>query len=184
MAKKKLWQPHDYTPLFLTDEPTHTIKEIREEYSRNRDIAVKRAKRFERAGMTAQAAYLREIFPTLSEMEKEISAVVEKNKTLPAKKQLKVPSVADYLSRGHATIEERSYGLKGIHELQKLIKEETGEIVPVGEVLAFDQYMKSWRLSAFSKSIVASGDASEMYRDEYQEIGGSFSDFYTIFKSM
>ena len=65
-----------------------------------------------------------------------------------------------------------------------MIQDETGEIVPLGEVLSFNEYMESWRLSAFSKLIVPSGDAAGMYGEEYQDIGGTFSDFYTVYKQM
>ena len=178
------WSAKDYTPFFLFNEPVHTEQEIRTEYSRLRDIGVKRAARLRKQGLTAQADYLEEIFPTLANMEKLISSVVEENKTLPAKKQKKVPSVGDFLRRGKSFLDDSAYSLKGIRELQKLINEETGEIVPIGEVLEFDEYMKSWRLSAFSKTIVTSEQAAEWHKGEYNEFGGSFSDFYTLYKSM
>ena len=160
------WTPKDYTPFFLFDEPTHTPKEIRAEYTRQRDIAMKRANRLEKAGLTAQAEYLRETMPKLAELGKDNV------------------SVAKRLSQGRALYNQQSYSLKGIKQLQKMIESETGEIVPIGDVLPFNEYMQSWRLSAFSKLLVPSGDASSLYGEEYQDIGGSFSDFYTLYQSM
>ena len=161
-----VWTPKDYTPFFLFDEPTHTPKEIRAEYTRQRDIALKRANRLEAAGLTAQAEYLRETMPKLAELGKDNV------------------SVAKRLAQGRALYNQQSYSLKGIRQLQKMIESETGEIVPIGDVLPFNEYMQSWRLSAFSKLLVPSGDASSLYGEEYQDIGGSFSDFYTLYQSM
>lgn len=160
------WTPKDYTPFFLFDEPTHTPKEIRAEYTRQRDIAMKRANRLEAAGLSAQAEYLRETMPKLAELGKDNV------------------SVAKRLAQGRALYNQQSYSLKGIKQLQKMIESETGEIVPIGDVLPFNEYMQSWRLSAFSKLLVPSGDASSLYGEEYQDIGGSFSDFYTLYQSM
>lgn len=160
------WTPKDYTPFFLFDEPTHTPKEIRAEYTRQRDIAMKRAKRLERAGLSAQAEYLRETMPKLAELGKD------------------EVQIAKRLAQGRALYNQKSYSLKGIKELQKLIEDETGELVPLGEVLSFNEYMESWRLSAFSKALVPSGEASSLYGGEYQDVGGSFSDFYTLYQQM
>ena len=160
------WTPKDYTPFFLFDEPTHTPKEIRAEYTRMRDIAMKRANRLEAAGLSAQAEYLRETMPKLAELGKDNV------------------SVAKRLAQGRALYNQQSYSLKDIRQLQKMIESETGEIVPIGDVLPFNEYMQSWRLSAFSKLLVPSGDASSLYGEEYQDIGGSFSDFYTLYQSM
>lgn len=161
------WSPKDYTPffLYLDQEPVHTPKEIRAEYSKQRDIAVKRANRLAAAGLDAQATYLREMFPKLSE-------IGQNNQT-----------VAMHLSHGHAILGEMSYSLSGVKKLQSLINEETGEIVPIGEVLSFSEFMKSWRLSAFKMTII-SDLAVQMYGEEYQDIGGSFSDFYTLYQQM
>ena len=160
------WTPKDYTPFFLFDEPTHTPAEIRAEYTRQRDIAMKRAKRLEAAGLGAQAEYIRETMPKLSEIGKDNVQVAKR------------------LAQGRALYNQQSYSLSGIKRLQKMISEETGEIVPLGDVLPFSEYMQSWRLSAFSKMIVPSGEASSLYGEEYQDIGGTFSDFYTLYKSM
>ena len=160
------WTPKDYTPFFLFDEPTHTPKEIRAEYTRQRDIAMKRANRLEAAGLSAQSEYLRETMPKLAELGKDNVAVAKR------------------LAQGRALYNQQSYSLKGIRQLQKMIESETGEIVPIGDVLPFNEYMQSWRLSAFSKLLVPSGDASSLYGEEYQDIGGSFSDFYTLYQSM
>lgn len=159
------WTPKDYTPFFLIDEPTHTPQEIRAEYSRMRDLAIKRASRLESVGALPQASYLREIFPKLSDVNME--------------------DVAKQLARGRSVMSEKVYSVKGLKELQKRINDETGEIVPLGEVLPFSDFMKSWRLSAFSKLMVPSGEAAALHgTEEYQEIGGSFSDFYVLYQQM
>lgn len=159
------WAPKDYTPFFLMDEPTHTPQEIRAEYSRMRDLAIKQASRLESVGALPQAAYLREIFPKLSEVKKE--------------------DVAKQLARGRSVMSDKAYSVKGLKELQKRINDETGEIVPLGDVLSFNEFMKSWRLSAFSKLIVPSGEAAALHgTEEYNEIGGSFSDFYVLYQQM
>ena len=71
MAKrnKAIWTPKDYTQFFLIDEPTHTPKEIRAEYSRIRDITQKRANRLEKAGLKDIADFLRKTMPKLSELK-------------------------------------------------------------------------------------------------------------------
>lgn len=159
------WAPKDYTPFFLMDEPTHTPQEIRAEYSRMRDLAIKQASRLESVGALPQASYLREIFPKLSEVNKA--------------------DVAKQLARGRSVMLDKAYSVKGLKELQKRINDETGDIVPLGEVLSFSEFMKSWRLSAFSKLMVPSGEAAAMYgTEEYNEIGGSFSDFYVLYQQM
>lgn len=177
------WTPKDYTPFFLFDKPTHTEAEIRAEYSRLRDIVSKRAKRMIKAGLKEQGAFLQEMFPTLAKMAEEISAVETANKTLSPKNRRKVPTVGDYLRRGKELVDDRSYSLKGIREIQSHIKSDTGELVPLGDVLPFNDYMQSWRLSAF-KQLIISDLAVDYYGDEYQDIGGSFSDFYTLFQAM
>lgn len=165
------WSPKDYTPFFLFDEPTHTTREIRAEYTRLRDIAMKRANRFEKAGLQAQADYLREMFPKLSEIDVQVG-----------KGKRKAPVPANYLARGKAILEQASGSLAGVRAIQKSIFDETGEIVPLGEVLPFNEYMRSWRLSAFSKLMVPSQEAADLYKtDDYQELGGSFGDFYSLF---
>lgn len=159
------WAPKDYTQFFLIDEPTHTPREIRAEYTRMRDIAMKRAARLDVRGVTAQAEYLREIFPKLADIN-------------PA-------DVSKMLSRGVSFLNDRAYSLSGLRKIQARINTETGEIVPLGEVLSFNEFMKSWRLSAFSKLVVPSEEAAEMHgTEEYNEIGGSFSDFYVLYKQM
>lgn len=179
------WTPKDYTPFFLKDEPTHSVKEIRAEYSRLRGIALTRSTRLSEVGAAPQAAYLREIFPTLAEMEEIISKIERENEKLPVKKRKRVPTTADFLTRGKGILDDRAYSVKGLREIQQYINKETGELVPLGEVLSFSEFMKSWRLSAFSKLIVPSMEAAEMHSgEEYQEIGGSFSDFYVLYKQM
>lgn len=159
------WAPKDYTPFFLMDEPTHTPQEIRAEYSRMRDLAIKQASRLESVGALPQASYLREIFPKLSEVNKA--------------------DVAKQLARGRSVMTDKAYSVKGLKEIQKRINDETGEIVPLGDVLSFSEFMKSWRLSAFSKLMVPSGEAAALHgTEEYNEIGGSFSDFYVLYQQM
>lgn len=157
------WTPKDYTPFFLFDEPTHTPAEIRREYSRMRDIIIKRANRLEAAGVEAVPEYLRKSMPKLSDIKEQAD-------------------VAKNLAEGRALYNTRAYSIKGIKQLQKRYNAETGEIVPIGEVLLFDEYMRSWRLSAFSASMVASNDAMDLQKNEYQQVGGSFADFYTLYK--
>ena len=65
------WAEKDYTPFFLFDDPIHTMREVRQEYSRTRDIISKRAARLEKAGFNEQARYLRETMPRLSELKTE-----------------------------------------------------------------------------------------------------------------
>lgn len=165
MAKAQ-WTPKDYTPFFLLDEPTHSPKEIRAEYTRQRDIMMKRAKRMEEKGLSAQAAYIRKTLPKLSEIGKDITEVAKR------------------LSQGRSLYTQKAYSLSGIKTIQKMIEDESGEIVPLGEVLSFNEYMESWRLSAFSSMIVPSGEASALFGEEYQDVGGTFSDFYTLYQQM
>lgn len=160
-----VWTPKDYTDFFLLDEPTHTPKEIRAEYSRQRDIIRKRANRLREKGYEQQAEYLMKSMPKLSDLG-------QNNVT-----------VAKRLAQGKALSRQRAYSVSGIKELQKMLKDETGELIPLGDVLPFADFMKSWRLSAF-KEIVGSPQAAELYPYEYQEIGGSFSDFYTLYMQM
>ena len=158
------WTPKDYTQFFLIDEPTHTQREIRAEYSRMRDMLVKRAARLEGIGYKTQADFIRKSVPKLSETKS-------------------MYEVSNRLADARAIQTTRSYSIKGIKEIQKLIADSAGEIIPLGDVLPFNEYMKSWRLSAF-KETVGSPQASELYPYEYQEVGGTFADFYTLYKSM
>lgn len=157
------WTPKDYTPFYLIDEPTHTEREIRAEYTRLRDIAVKRAARLEKAGLKSQAAFIRESAPKLRDIKSK-------------------QEISNRLSQLNRNIQTKAYSLKGIKELQKQFNDETGDFVPLGDVLPFAEYMQSWRLSAFSSTFVPSGEAAELYAEEYQETGGNFADFYTLYK--
>lgn len=177
------WKPADYTPFYLIEEPTHSQREIRAEYSRLRTQLLHRAERLEKAGIaSAQVKFLKESLPTIKE-------ITERNATSPMTVgRKKIPltlerEIAERLSQARSMELERGYSLAGIKEIQKTINKETGEIVPLGEVLSFSEYMKSWRTSAFYKTIVGSGEAAGYHDEEYQEIGGSFTDFYTLFKS-
>ena len=161
------WEPKDYTPFFLyqNENPVHTPKEVRAEYTRQRDIMMKRANRLEAAGLSAQASFIREMLPKLSEIGKDFSQVERRVKL------------------GRELYNERGYSIRGIKQLQQAIQDETGEFVPLGDVLPFDEFMRSWRLSAF-KQVITSDLATELYGGEYQEVGGTFSDFYTIYQNM
>ena len=202
------WSPADYTPFYLIQEPTHTMKEVSAEYSRMRTLLIHRVERLEAAGIgEAQAAYVKQSLPTLKEIEKIHEKNVEEynrikqelevmKRTKATRSQYKklqrklkrIPKtlreeVAERLSQARSIELERGYSLKGIKEIQQTINKETGELVPLGEVLSFREYMKSWRTSAFYKTIVGSGEAAGYHSDEYQDIGGSFTDFYTLYKS-
>lgn len=156
------WIPKDYTDFFLIDEPTHSAKEIRAEYSRLRDITIRRADRLEAAGLGNVADYLRNTMPKLSSIKDQ-------------------REVSQRLAQGKRNLDTKAYSVEGIKRLQKIFNDEVGELVPLGDVLPFADYMKSWRLSAF-KELVGSPQASELYPYEYQEIGGSFADFYTLYQ--
>lgn len=155
------WSEKDYTYFYLMEEPTHSIKEIRAEYSRQRDIVMKRANRMEAAGLGAQASYLRQLMPKLGTLQSN-------------------EDIAIRLNEGKKQGEKVEYSLKGLRKLQKYFEQQTGDEVPLGEVLNFNEYMKSWRLSAFSDSYVISGDAAAMWAGDYQDVGGTFSEFYSI----
>lgn len=162
MAKK--WSPKDYTQFYLYDEPIHTEEEIRKEYSRIRSNLVKRAKNLDKYGYRERANYLLSSMPPL--------AVVET-----------LDEIKNRLVEGKTLSDTKAYSIAGMRQLQIRYEEETGERIPLGEVLEFDDYMRSWRLSAFSHMILDSDRARELYNDEYQEIGGSFADFYTAYKN-
>lgn len=176
------WAPADYTPFYLLQEPTHTEKQIRTEYSRLRTQLIHRVERMEAAGIgSAEAAYVRKMLPTLKELEQMETRTVGRGKN--KRKLTKPEEIAYRLSEARAIELERAYSLKGVKELQSHINKETGEIIPLGEVLLFKDYMKSWRQSAFYKTIVGSAEAQELHENEYQEIGGSFTDFYKLFQN-
>lgn len=157
------WTPKDYTPFYLTDEPTHSAKEIRAEYSRLRDITMRRADRLEAEGLGNVAKYMRESMPKLRDI-KDTTEVTKR------------------LAQGKRNLDTKAYSVRGVKQLQKRFNDETGEFVPLGDVLPFAEYMQSWRLSAFSSMIVPSNEAAGLYPEEYQEIGGSFADFYTLYQ--
>lgn len=192
------WTEKDYTPFFLIDEPTHTIKEIRAEYSRQREILMKRANRLEASGLGAQANYLRGLLPSMrgvqaeqeEKFRKEIDNLRKKGRATEAARlqsQSKSiikgrveSSITSRLAEGKVQSGKIEYSLGGLRKLQKYFEEQTGDEVPLGEVLKFNEYMKSWRLSAFSDSYVISGDAAAMWAGDYQDVGGTFSEFYSI----
>lgn len=192
------WSERDYTPFFLIDEPTHTIKEIRAEYTRQRDIVMKRANRLEAAGLGAQANYLRGLLPSMKGIQaeqeekfrKEIADLRKKGRATEASRlqsQAKSvikgrveSSITSRLAEGKVQSGKIEYSLGGLRQLQKYFEQQTGEDIPLGEVLDFNEYMKSWRESAFSDSYVISSEAASLYGGDYQDVGGTFSEFYSI----
>lgn len=158
------WKPKDYTPFFLWDEPTHTEKEIRKEYSRLRDIIVKRAKRLAETGIPE--------FKNLSEYLL---------KSVPKLKDIKGDfRKAMTLSNAWRIYNEPTYSLKGIKKLQDTIYDETGTRIPLNEILEFNEYMKSWRTGAY-RWIVDTNTATKLYYTEYSNYGGTFDTFYTLY---
>ena len=184
-AKAPKWKPADYTPFYLKEEPIHTEREIRAEYTRIRDITMKRAARLEAAGLGDQAQFLRASMPKLS----QISSVVEQiNKSNAERRkpraEMTVSSfIKDALSAGHAALENATLSLAGVRDIQRKWEKETGEEIGLGDVLSFNDYMASWRTSAFS-AIVAASDAKSYYESDYQDIGGDFATFWTIAQSL
>ena len=162
MAKKK-WSPKDYTQFYLFDEPIHTEAEIRAEYSRIRSNLAKRAKNLEKYEYRERANYLLASMPPLSMVES-------------------LDEIKQRLVEGKTLSDTKAYSIAGMKQLQIRYEEETGERIPLGEILDFEDYMKSWRLSAFSHMILDSDRARELYNDDYQEIGGNFADFYTAYQ--
>lgn len=193
MAKRigPKWEPADYTSFYLLEEPRHTEAEIRREYTRMRDIAMKRAHRLEQAGLKTQADYIRKTLPTLKELKGQhaeaptrIYSGKRDKQGHPISRELSwQEEVAKRLVESRNINQEKAYSVKGIRELQKSIEKDTGEIIPLGDVLPFNQYMQSWRTSAFFKTLVGSAEAAGYYPDEYQNIGGSFASFYGLYKS-
>lgn len=160
------WSPKDYTPFFLYDDPTHTEKEIRAEYSRMRDILVKRAKRIWEAGGMANIEVARYILKNTPKL-----------KDIPNRQQL-----AMHTAKAWSLINDPAYSLSGIKKIQNAIYDETGQRIPIGEVLDFHNYMKSWRLGAY-RWLVDTNTATRLYETDYKSIGGSFDTFYSIYSS-
>lgn len=158
------WSAKDYTPYFLFDEPVHTPKEIRKEYSRIRDIIVKRAKRLAKSGIPefeTLSQYLLKSVPKVKEIENEFQQAMR-------------------LAQAKKLLDEPTYSLAGIKKLQETIETETGVTIPLKDVLEFNEYMKSWRTGAY-RWIVDTNTAVKLYYSEYQNYGGTFDNFYTLF---
>ena len=196
MAKRKgpKWEPADYTPFFLLQEPRHTEAEIRREYTRMRDMMMKRAKRLEEMKLKTQAAYIREQLPKLKEMRAQHEAQPARVSTGKRNKKGQIiyrevswkEQVARSLAGARSLEISPAYSVAGVKEIQRTQREELGEDVPIEDVLPFAAYMKSWRLSAFSKTMVGSGEAQDLYNSEYQEegsrqAGNDFASFYTLY---
>ncbi len=158
------WSEKDYTPFFLYDEPTHTQKEIRAEYSRIRDILRKRAKRLRDAGFAGRASYIERNIPKLSELDGDIDL-----------------EIANTLAATHSILHDPAFSLTGIKSIQKEIHEATGFNIPIDDILDFNDFMKSWRMSTYRYTITTN-IAVALYYKEYLEIGGTFEHFYNIYK--
>ena len=159
MAK---WSPQDYTPFFLHDEPTHTMREIRAEYTRLRAIVRKRANRLREAGFDVRADYIMKQIPSLKEIDAHGW------------------SVENSLMQTHHLWESDSFSIGGMKRIQSEIEQATGVKIPLSDILEFDDYMKSWRLSKY-RYTVDTNTVVRLYFNEYQEIGGTFENFYDIF---
>lgn len=158
------WTPKDYTPFFLWDEPAHTEKEIRKEYSRMRDIIVKRAKRLQGIGspeFDALAEYMLKNTPKLKEIKDSFQ-------------------VSMYTAKAWRLINDPVYSISGIKKIQDQLEEEAGMEIPFADVLDFHEYMKSWRTGAY-RWIVDTNTASHLYYSDYPEYGGTFDNFYTLY---
>ena len=158
------WTPKDYTPFFVWNEPTHTPREICAEYSRIRDILVKRAKRLRDMGFEGRAEYIEKNIPQLKAVKDDFA-------------------VAMRLSQMHRIMKDPSFQLKGIRELQKEFRQATGQDIDLHDILDFDEYMKSWRLSSF-RYIIDTNTAVSLYHNEYKEIGRTFENFYNIWSAL
>lgn len=183
------WKPADYTPFYLLDFPTHTDKEIRAEYTRLRDIVQKRAKRLEKQGLEGPAEFLRTTMPKLSDVKARVEAANEKiaksNEWRAARGKRLLPEmtvksfIRNAVAAGHAALTNEALSLTGIEQIRKRVMDETGEEIELKDVLKFNDFMKSWRTSAYS-ALVAASDAKAMYQEDYQEVGGTFTDFYEL----
>lgn len=183
------WAPADYTPFYLLDYPTHSEREIRAEYTRLRDIVQKRAKRLEQAGLEGAADFLRTTMPKLSEVRERVAQANERigksNEWRSARGKRMLPAmtvqsfIRNAVSAGHAALTNEALSLTGIEQIRKRVMDETGKSVDRKDVLTFNDFMQSWRTSAYS-ALVAASDAKSMYQDDYQEVGGTFTDFYEL----
>lgn len=183
------WKPADYTPFYLLDYPTHSEKEIRAEYTRIRDIVQKRAKRLEKAGLEGAAEFLRTTMPKLSDVQDRVAQANERiaksNEWRAARGKRVLPEmtvrsfIRNAVSAGHAALTNEALSLTGIEQIRKRVMDETGESVDIKDVLKFNDFMQSWRTSAYS-ALVAASDAKAMYQEDYQEVGGTFTDFYEL----
>ena len=180
-AKAPKWKPADYTPFYLEEEPIHSEREIRAEYTRIRDITMKRAARLEAAGLEDYAGVLRASMPKLSQVGSVVEEINRKNaERRKPKPEMTVSSfIRNALSAGHAALDNQTLSLSGIKDIQKRFYDETGEEIGLGDVLSFNDYMASWRTSAFS-ALVAASDAKDYYAADYQDVGGDFATFWAV----
>ena len=156
------WAEKDYTPYFLFDEPVHSPREIRAEYSRIRDILRKRAVRLLGAGFEGRAAYIESQIPKLADMSD-------------------AEEVANRLTQAHSLLYSQTFSLSGIKAIASEIFKETGVEIAIEDILDFNDYMKSWRISTYRYTITTN-IAVALYYKEYREIGGTFGHFYDIYK--
>lgn len=183
------WKPSDYTPFYLLDFPTHTEKEIRAEYTRIRDIVQKRARRLEKVGLEGPAEFLWTTMPKLADVKARVAEANEKiaksNEWRAARGKRLLPEmtvksfISNAVAAGHAALTNEALSLTGIEQIRKRVMDETGEGIELKNVLKFNDFMKSWRTSAYS-ALVAASDAKAMYQEDYQEVGGTFTDFYEL----
>lgn len=162
------WSPADYTPYFVITKPRHTDKELRAEYTRMRDIAHKRSIRLEKAGYTEEAAYIRARMPKIKEMKGGMEELKQR-----------MANNAYSIVFGSQSLE---LSMKGIKTLERTLVRGLfeGEL-ETDEVLDFHHYMQSWRTSVFSVS-VTSDKAQQLYSTDYQDYGGSFDNFYRLYR--
>lgn len=168
MARKKStpWRKADYTPFYLLEVPRHTAAEIRREYTRLRDIEMKRANRLEAAGLWHEADFIREQLPKLSQIKKPTD-------------------VANRLTQARDLYIDRhgAYNLTAVRKKQKEFERAStrGEKFSLGTTLSFDKFMQSWRTGAYA-AILGASDAKDMY-DDYKDTkaGGSFDAWYQLF---
>lgn len=161
------WKRADYSPLFLIDKPRHTLKEIRAEYTKMRDIGMKRANRLEKAGLSEEAAYLRKSLPKIKEMKS-------------------TEEVRSRISQAYSVIhgrQSKELTLKGAKEIEANVVSKLFENkITKKEALDFNRFMQSWRTSIFGVGIT-SDKAKELY-EQYTdtEKGGSFDRFYRLYR--
>lgn len=128
-----------------------TTAEIRKEYSRLRDVAQKRLKRFESAGMTTYQAYqdYKDAFPVLAKLETDediIYALSDVSRFLRSR-QLSVSGIKDIRAKAIATMQEQ--GIDFIDE---------------SNFSQFARFMEAWKQGKWGTSIKGSEDVLALFR--------------------